>query len=142
MEGNKYVAHAHVEGPFWIPIAAILAFVIGSGAAYWMYGRRKSVSTAEDVPGPLYQLFMNKFYIDELYEYTILRLVRWIGILLSWVEKYVLQGIIATITYLVNLGAIKGADAQNGQIQIYGMIAVLGLAAVLVIFALTGGYVR
>ena len=142
VDGNKYVTHAHAESPLWMLIAAILAFVIGSGAAYWMYGKRKSVSTEEDGPGPLYQLLENKFYIDEIYEYTILRIVRWIGILLSWVEKYVLQGIIATIAYLVNLGAIKGADAQNGQIQIYGMIAVLGLAAVLVIFALTGGYVR
>ena len=142
VEGNQYIGHAHAEGPIWIPIAAIFAFLIGSGTAYLMYGRRKINSVEDEIPGPLYQMLSNKFYIDEIYEYTIVRVVKFIGVLLSWIEKYFLQGILATVSFVVQFASSKGSDAHNGQIQIYGMIAVLGLAAVLVIFALTGGYVR
>ena len=95
-----------------------------------------------EVPGPLYQILANKFYIDEFYEYTILRLVKGFGMILSWVEKYILQGIVSSVAYMINFGATKGANAHNGQMQIYGTIALIGLAAVLVIFAWTGGYIR
>ena len=141
-KGNQYLGHVHIEGPIWIPIAATLAFLIGSGTAWLIYGKRKSISVETEVPGPLYQILANKFYIDEFYEYTILRLVKGFGMILSWVEKYILQGIVSSVAYLINFGATKGANAHNGQMQIYGTIALIGLAAVLVIFAWTGGYIR
>ena len=107
-----------------------------------IYGKRKSISVETEVPGPLYQILANKFYIDEFYEYTILRLVKGFGMILSWVEKYILQGIVSSVAYLINFGATKSSNAHNGQMQIYGTIALIGLAAVLVIFAWTGGYIR
>lgn len=142
IEGNPYIGHAHAEGPIWIPIAATFAFLIGSGTAYLLYRKQGRVRVEEEVPGPLYQMAVNKFYVDEFYTYTIVRIVKSIGVLLAWVEKYILQGILATVHYVVNLVSIKGSHAHNGQMQIYGTIALLGLAAVLVIFAWTGGYVR
>ncbi|WP_139892086.1 NADH-quinone oxidoreductase subunit L [Bacillus sp. D386] len=141
-DGNRYLDHAHIEGPIWIPIVATLAFLIGSGTAWLIYGKRKSVGVEKEVPGPLYQILENKFYIDEFYEFTIVRMVKGFGMILSWVEKYILQGIVSSVSYLINFGATKGANAHNGQMQIYGTIALIGLAAVLVIFAWTGGYVR
>ncbi|QFK72976.1 NADH-quinone oxidoreductase subunit L [Pradoshia sp. D12] len=141
-EGNRYLGHVHIEGPIWIPIVAILAFLIGCGTAWLIYGKRKSVGVEKEVPGPLYQMLANKFYVDEFYEFTIVRMVKGFGMILSWVEKYILQGIVSSVSYLINFSATKGANAHNGKMQIYGTIALIGLAAVLVIFAWTGGYVR
>jgi NADH-quinone oxidoreductase subunit L len=39
------------------------------------------------------------------------------------------------------LGA-AGSKLQTGQVQTYGAVAFIGLAVLVVIFALTGGYLR
>ena len=133
-EGNQYLGDVHIEGPIWIPIAATLAFFFFFCTAWLIYGKRKSISVETEVPGPLYQILANKFYIDEFYEYTILRLVKGFGMILSWVEKYILQGIVSSVAYLINFGATKGANAHNGQMHNYLVVCFLYISINIIFF--------
>lgn len=133
-EGNPYVEAAHTDAPGWVAIAAVLAFLAGSGGAYLLFGRKGS--TAPQMPG----LLVNKFYVDEFYLKTAVPLVRGIGHALSWVDRYIVQGFGSLVSGLVYRLSARFADAGNGQMQLYGAVAFIGLAVILVIFALTGGY--
>ena len=136
LEGNPYVGAAHVEAPGWIALVATLAFLAGSFGAYWLYGRK---GTSE---GVMPDLLVNKFYVDEIYARTVLPFVQGIGHVLSWFDRYIIQGIGSLVSGVVYRLGAKGADAGNGQMQLYGAVAFIGLTVILVVYALTGGYVR
>ena len=136
LEGNPYVDAAHAGAPGWIALVAILAFLAGSFGAYWFFGRKGN--TEHDMPG----LLVNKFYVDEIYARTAVPFVQGIGHMLSWFDRYIIKGIGSLISGLVYRLSAKGADAGNGQMQLYGAVAFIGLTVILVVYALTGGYVR
>lgn len=144
VKGNTYLNLSHEEGPIWIMIAATAAFLIGCAAAYFMYGNRKDRKLTDQAHahGPLYRVAYNKFYMDEIYQATIVRIVKWISQFLAVIDKYVVEGIVNAITFLVRILSFFGAKTQNGQIQTYGTVAFVGVAVVLVIFALSGGGFR
>lgn len=141
VEGNPYLGPGHVEGPAWIMIAATLISVAGIGLAYLIYGKR-SISRSWLVNGEstLYIALKNKYFMDELYRFTIGSAVRAVSVFCSYIERFVIGGLIMAVTGTIeNIGKL-GSKAQTGQTQVYGIIAFLGLAILMVIYALTGGY--
>lgn len=124
----------------WVQIAAILISVLGIALAYLMYVKR-SVSTeliARPLPW-LYQLSYRKYYIDEIYHAVIVRPLTWLGIGLDLFDRYVVDGLVAlTVKITEAFGAVH-ARMQNGQIQTYGLIVLLGLVLLLIGYTVQGG---
>ena len=58
---------------------------------------------------------------------------------LQFMEWFLVEGIVKGITVSIRLLAKLGAKMQNGQTQSYGVVAFVGLALLVVIYALTGG---
>ncbi|MFJ7752818.1 NADH-quinone oxidoreductase subunit L [Peribacillus muralis] len=144
VEGNEAVLGAgHSEGPIWIMILAVLVALAGIVLAYMMYAKTKLPrGWLVKENSTLYRVLENKYYIDEIYYFTIVHITKGISLFLSYIERFIIGGLIATVTGSIEgLGKI-GSKLQSGQVQQYGMIAFLGLAVLLVIFALTGGYLR
>ena len=79
-----------------------LSFVIvtlGIGISWLIYGRRALSSTA---PDPLesfwakgFSTLANKFYVDELYEATVVRALAGLGVLFAWVDWQILAGAVS-----------------------------------------------
>jgi NADH-quinone oxidoreductase subunit L len=108
-----------------------------------MYGK-KSLSRAwlsSKMPFVV-SVLQNKFYIDELYEYTVVYATRAGSLFLQFMEWFLVEGIVKGITVSIRLLAKLGAKMQNGQTQSYGVVAFVGLALLVVIYALTGGYIK
>lgn len=161
---------AHLEIARTIPSDVLLIMLLstvivaaGVGLAWWLYGR-KPVETAEQpdalerMQPSIFSLLRARFYIDELYDATVVRLNGQCARACHWVDSVVLDGLVQLVSYLVlglswlnrlvdefivNLGFDKGCNAlrisarilsflQNGQVQRY--LRVIGLA--LVVFAL------
>ncbi|WP_285767913.1 NADH-quinone oxidoreductase subunit L [Peribacillus sp. SI8-4] len=144
VEGNEAVlGSGHSEGPVWIMLLAVLIALAGIFLAYMIYAKTKLPREwLVKKDSTLYRILENKFYIDEIYYFTIVQLIKGIGLFLSYVERFIIGGLVTTVTGSIEgLGKI-GSKLQSGQVQQYGMIAFLGLAVLLVIFALTGGYLR
>lgn len=144
VEGNEAVLGAgHSEGPVWIMVLAVLVALAGIVLAYMMYAKAKLPrGWLVKENSTLYRVLENKYYIDEIYYFTIVHATKGIGLFLSYIERFIIGGLISTVTGSIEgLGKI-GSKLQSGQVQQYGMIAFLGLAVLLVIFALTGGYLR
>ncbi|WP_035430604.1 NADH-quinone oxidoreductase subunit L [Bacillus sp. UNC322MFChir4.1] len=130
-----------VHGPAWIMIVATLVSLAGIGLAYLIY--RKRTISRDWLGGKntfVYSLLKEKYYIDELYRVTVLLLVKGIAYILYFFETYIVEGTAQLISGIVKGVSTIGSKLQNGQVQMYGTVTAVCLAALVVILLLTGGY--
>jgi NADH-quinone oxidoreductase subunit L len=158
---------AHVQ-PIKLDLIAIMLLstalvTVGVFAGWWLYGRRRIA----DVPDPLselqpdlFTLLRNKFWIDEAYDKTIVRLNRGLSRASDWLDQMIWGGLIALLSflflgiawlnrlfdeYVVNLGFDKGCGSvrwsarilsffQNGQVQRYLRALGFGVALLAIVF--------
>ena len=107
------------------------AVVVGLFLAFSLY---KNTAT-DPLPaklGSLATAMKNKFYFDELYEATFIRLHDFLAAVADWIDRWILEGAI--------IGAIRGGTdlsgralrlAQTGNLQTYAFLFVLGVALLL-----------
>jgi len=110
--------------------------LLGIGLGYLMYVK-KSIS-ADAIPNGapwLHQLVERKYYIDELYGLIIVKPVKALGNVLTLFDHYVVDGIVRLSASAVSgLGRI-GSRLQNGQVQTYGLVTLLGIVVLMLVFA-------
>jgi NADH-quinone oxidoreductase subunit L len=134
--------------PFWVLLLPILASITGLITAFMMYMRREDQTSehiakvAETGGSPLYKFFLNKWYIDELYDATIVRLTRVLGDLfwkvgdVGIIDRFGPNGVAAFAA-----GAAKRlSKIQSGYVFHYAFVMLIGVAAlILVAFRGLGG---
>lgn len=144
IEGNEsLLGVSHHEGPVWIMLVAVLVSLGGILLAYLIYAKKVlSRNWLVKESSPIYRMLENKYFIDEMYFFSIGYLTKGFSLLLSYIDKFIIGGLMSTVTSSIEgLGKI-GAKLQTGQVQQYGVIAFLGLALLMVVYAFTGGYLR
>ncbi|PFK38405.1 NADH-quinone oxidoreductase subunit L [Bacillus cereus] len=129
------------HGPMWIMIVATLVSCAGIFLAYLIYGKRSiSRDWASGRESVLYSLLKEKYYVDEIYNVTVLPLVKGIAHVLRLCEVYIIEGIAQLIASIVRGASTAGSKLQNGNVQVYGTAVAVSLAALVVILLYTGGY--
>ena len=120
--------------PIHAPLAmacGIGAVVVGLFAAFALY-KKAATDPLPAKLGGLATAMKNKFYFDELYEATVIRLHDFIAAVADWIDRWILEGAI--------IGAIRGGTdlsgralrlAQTGNLQTYAFLFVLGVALLL-----------
>ncbi|WP_339060888.1 NADH-quinone oxidoreductase subunit L [Tepidibacillus marianensis] len=135
ISGEGTIAHAHIEAPSWIMIVSIVAALFGIGLAYLVYGRNSRVNVKE--PKGIHKVLYNKYYVDELYDTAVIRPYTLFGYFLKFVDKYIVGGLVQLAVWTSQFIGYLGSRLQNGQVQTYGLIMVLGL--VILFVSLTAG---
>ncbi|WP_042350995.1 NADH-quinone oxidoreductase subunit L [Bacillus massiliigorillae] len=140
VEGNAALGHGHIDGPSWIMIVATLISLGGIWLAYLMYGKKSISRNAFGEEGStVYNILYNKYYVDEMYDYSIIPFTKGIALLLTFIDKFLVEGLMNLVSSaVVSLGKL-GSKLQSGQVQQYGAVVLIGLAVILVIYAVTGG---
>ena len=141
---------------------------IGIGLGWWFYGRKPIESArVEDELGklqpPAFTVLGHAFFVDALYSATILRLNAWSAGVCDWLDRWVWNGAVQTVSYLVlvvawldnffdasvvNSGFDEGCEGvsrsgqilsllQNGQVQNY--MGVIGCALIALVVLLLWG---
>ncbi|MBW2465172.1 MAG: hypothetical protein JRH11_26220 [Deltaproteobacteria bacterium] len=106
-----------------------LAMLTGIGLAYVWYGKEGRMPMAR-VHG-FAKVLMNKWYVDEFYDATIVRGSKALAVFAAAVDKYLIDGILARASALgVSLVSWISTRPQNGVIHTYAAVMVLGLAAI------------
>ena len=131
----KFLSPISVDHPpLWIvyftPAIVILAipfayyiFVKNKNVTYWLVNENK----------PLYNFLINKWYIDELYEYLFVKTFKKIGIFfwknidLKTIDRFGPDG----ISNLIKKLSIRAVKFQSGYIYQYAFIMLLGFSALL-----------
>ncbi|MDZ5471826.1 NADH-quinone oxidoreductase subunit L [Bacillus sp. 31A1R] len=141
VEDNHSLGHGHIEGPLWIMIVATVVSLLGILLAYLIYGKRSISRDWLSSRAPIsYNILYNKYFIDEFYQITVVKVTKVFSLFLRYLEVFLVEGLVKGIVGIVQgLGKV-GSRVHNGQVQMYGTVAFVGLAVLVVIFALTGGY--
>jgi len=135
------VGYTYVSDPGWIMPLAVIVSLAGIYVAWLIYGK-KSISReriAERNKG-IYTILFKKYYIDELYDRTVVRLTTILSYLTLYIEKYLVETTISAVVGTTNWFGKIHASLQNGQVQTYGAVAFVGLVVLLFVLTVTGGY--
>ncbi|MBI2852898.1 MAG: NADH-quinone oxidoreductase subunit L [Chloroflexi bacterium] len=147
---NAFMGHGETQsfisglfGIFAHPLPWIASFVAIAGIflAYAIYGAKWiSAESIGKTFKPLYTLFYRKYFLDELYENIIVRLVLLKGIF-AGLEKIDTGVVDGTVNGLANSAYDSGNTmrrTQTGQLQLYGLAIGLGVVAIVLVLFLAG----
>ena len=155
-------------GTLSIMLVSTLVVAAGIGAGWFVYKRKFTCDTNEPDPveqaqPAIFGLLRRKFFVDEFYNATFVRLNAFSATLSDWFDRIIWNGLVQLTSlialgfshlsraidhYIVNLGFDGGCDSfrlgakgfsrlQNGQVQSYLRFIGIGLA-VLVLVLLWG----
>ncbi|HZD76211.1 MAG TPA: proton-conducting transporter membrane subunit, partial [Acidobacteriaceae bacterium] len=172
---NKHavVRFAAFSGPglLAVMLSSSLVVFVGLGLGWWFYGRKRIVNAnAPDAFGRLqphlFTVLAHAFYVDALYAATLLRLNAAWSRICDWLDRWVWNGAVQTVshlvlafakldsladTYLVNAGFDEGCETvsrsgqilsllQSGRVQSY--LRMIGIALIALAGFLLWGVTR
>jgi NADH-quinone oxidoreductase subunit L len=132
--------HDHGMNLALMAVSGVIALA-GIGLAWWMYVR------APAAPGQLarrfqelYQLSLNRFHVDELYDFFLVQPLAGLAKFCGVIDYFVVDGLVDLVGHVPRLTAVLFRDLQNGLVQVYGLAMVLGLVMLLtgLVLALAG----
>jgi NADH-quinone oxidoreductase subunit L len=155
-------------GTLGLMVASAVIVFTGLGLGWFLYGKRQRKTVAEkdvlEAAQPfIYKLLENKYFIDEIYEATVIRFNAFAAWLCDFADRWIFGGAVLLVKYItvgfawlyrltdeyfVNLGFDTGCEAlregggglsklHTGRVQTY--LRVIGVALVaLIIFLIWG----
>jgi len=131
---DNHVLHEAHEAPMWVKWAPLVVSAIGLLAAWYVYilkeGMGARIAARE---GPLWSFLYNKWYFDEIYELTFVRLTRALGDLFWKVgDKKIIDGLgpdgVAAASAAIGK---RTGGLQTGYVYHYAFVMLLGVAGLL-----------
>ncbi|MBO6937046.1 MAG: NADH-quinone oxidoreductase subunit L [Deltaproteobacteria bacterium] len=115
--------------PAYVAMAAgTIAMLIGVVGAAVAYRDKNEDKTTGKIPKPIREFFFDKWRVDELYEATILRGSRALGVLAGWLDKTFVDTMLTGATAKgVQLLGWASTRIQVGRVHAYGLAIAIGL---------------
>ncbi len=130
----------HGEHGFDLATALISTVVglLGIGLAYRFYAADSPVpGRLADQFRPLYEASLNKFYVDEVYDWVVVKTTKALAVVSEFLDVYLVDQLVLGIAKLPRkLGKDLLAGYQNGLIQFYAAVSALGVTVLLFILLL------
>lgn len=131
---SPWLPDMEVEGLnlFMMGLSSLVALG-GIGAAWWMYVRQPDLPArlAHSARG-LYQLSLNKFHVDELYNAFILKPLAGLTAFIGIFDLQFLDELVNLIGHVPRMFGYLARPMQNGLVQFYALAMVLGLTVFLI----------
>jgi NADH-quinone oxidoreductase subunit L len=124
----------HIPLPLWLLTITPILVIIAIPLSYYYYVKDKDIlENIKESNKPLYNLLLNKWYIDELYNYTIVYPLKKIGFIF-WktgdkgiIDRFGPDGISKIIKSISN----KAVKFQTGYIYDYAFVMLIGLSVLI-----------
>jgi NADH-quinone oxidoreductase subunit L len=86
-------------------LSTVIVF-LGLGLGWWLYGRKtltglEEQDVLERLRPDIFKLLQRKYYIDEIYEFTVVRLNAWWARACDWLDAWVWNGAVQLVSYLI-----------------------------------------
>lgn len=104
--------------------------------AYLIFYKGTFSCPLNDTNRAVYKLLVNRYYIDTFYEKGLGGLIRLLGEVASFIDRWVVDGIVRMVTGLASGTGRVLADLQNGQVQRYNALALFTLFLLLLMYTL------
>jgi len=120
--------------PLHSPVPMLIGIAVALTGIFLAFSLYKN-ATSDPLPaklGALATWMKNKFYFDELYEATVIRLHDFIAAVMDWIDRWIVDGLC--------IGLVRGGTdltgralrlVQTGNLQTYAFLFVLGVAVVM-----------
>jgi len=136
--GWELLGHGEHGSDLATALISTVGGLLGIGLAYRFY------AAESPVPGqlatrfrPLYEASLNKFYVDEAYDWVVVKTTMALAIVCEFLDIYLVDQLVIGIAKLPRkLGKDLLAGYQNGLIQFYAAVSALGVAVLLFILLL------
>ena len=130
---ESFIAGLFAPFTHTLPVVALVVGLLGIFAAYAIY--IKKWITAESLGkffGPLYTVVFRKYYFDEFYEGIIVKLLamRYLFTGFTVFDEKGVDGAVNGVSDTVMSGGKAIRQAQTGQLQLYGLFIVIGVAII------------
>ena len=120
--------------PLWLIIATPLLIVIAIPISYYLYVKDKTIlNGVKNSNLPLYNFLLNKWYIDEIYDFIFIKPLKRVGVFFwkkgdqDTIDRFGPDGISKVIKFLSN----KAVQFQSGYIYDYAFVMLIGLSALI-----------
>jgi NADH-quinone oxidoreductase subunit L len=110
---------------------SIAVVVLGIGLAWAIYGRTRETATRLAAGGlaPIHKVLLNKWYVDELYDYVIIRPLRKVGDVCFDTDNHLIDRIIKIVAGTPKVcGWFISVFFQRGVLQSYALWMLVGMA--------------
>ncbi|MFC2011134.1 NADH-quinone oxidoreductase subunit L [Chloroflexota bacterium] len=131
----------HASGFFGVlthalPWVSLMMAGLGILLAYAMYSAKwLSAERIGSIFKPFYTLFLRKYWLDELYENIIVKVVLLKGLFagLQQIDTYAVDGAVNGVADVVTNGGRVIRRIQTGQLQLYGLGIGVGILAIILV---------
>jgi NADH-quinone oxidoreductase subunit L len=108
-------------------ISSVIA-LLGLGFSYMIYGKRTPIDPLATKLGSFYPVLKNKFYFDIVYGWYVDKIQQTLALCLAWFEKaFIVRFCVGGLTTLARCGGKTFRYLQNGLVQFYALVFVLGV---------------
>jgi NADH-quinone oxidoreductase subunit L len=116
---EEHVHHYAVSTEIGLMLVSIVVALAGIGLAtlVWLRGSIKPETFATFAGGVPYRAFLNKWYVDELYEATVLRATLVLAEVLAWFDRVIIDGIVNGAATFVRVGSDLIGEFDNRVID-------------------------
>lgn len=125
--------------PYWVLLLPLIASVTGFVVAYFMYVRGSVTAKIDHIKetggSPLYNFLLNKWYVDELYDATVVRAVRKLGDIFWKIgDVRIIDGLGPNgVAKLASGAAKRVSKLQTGYLYHYAFVMLLGVALLILV---------
>jgi NADH:ubiquinone oxidoreductase subunit 5 (subunit L)/multisubunit Na+/H+ antiporter MnhA subunit len=131
-------AHAHAEhgahslvleyGLMVFSTAIVaLGIWLASRLALTMYPDRTWKLTVNSALRPLYQLSLNRWWWDDIYNKVVTGGLWVVARISIWFDRWIIDGLLHGVVHSARLGSTMIRTWQNGQVQAYALAILLGV---------------
>ncbi len=141
---QNHILHGMHEIPGWVGWTPFVAMLSGLALAYLFYIARPTLpAKMAKAFGPIYRFLLNKWYIDELYDFLFVRPANALGRFL-WKagDTGIIDRLIDGTANFVGWVTGRATKLQTGYVYHYAFWMLIGLAAILTFVMTSGGFAR
>jgi NADH-quinone oxidoreductase subunit L len=107
------------NGVLPVMLSSTIILFLGLGIGWWFYGRKpieraEASDALERLQPQIFNLLRNGFFVDKLYETTVIRFNAWCSRSCDWLDRWVWGGAVRLATYLV-----QGLSGLNHSVDAF-----------------------
>ncbi len=105
-------------------VATVIA-LLGWGVAHYLYSARPEAAGRLSEKAPVaYTWLLNKYYVDEFYDATVVEPMKRLGAVWDWLDRTVIDGVVRGVGQMTEAGSALSTAIE--KYVIYGSLNVLG----------------
>jgi NADH-quinone oxidoreductase subunit L len=134
-------AHGTHAEELTVMAVSIMAGLAGIGLAYYMYLKNTAVPVKLAAQfSAIHRILFNKYYVDELYSFLIVRPALWIAknVLIGITDAKIIEVVVNGVPSAIGGVSRQLRKVQTGLLQHYATIMALGILAIVAMMLMRG----